>query len=277
MPTDISILDDRAVVAVEGPDARHLLQSLLTVEIDGIAAPRHAALLTPQGKIMFEFVLYPSGDDGVLIDIHESLAAEFVKRLTFYRLRAKATIEDRSQALKVGWAKDGGGLDADPRLAALGGRGLVASSQAEGLASGAEAFRRHRMDLGVAEMVHDYDPSDIFPHDAGLDLLMGVDFDKGCFVGQEVVSRMKHRGGARKRFLPVTLDGPAEKGAEIAAGERGLAVMGGSEANEGLALFRLDRLEEALAAGQSLKAGETLVTPRRPDWWPERIAGLGPA
>ncbi|MGE0230561.1 MAG: folate-binding protein YgfZ [Flavobacteriaceae bacterium] len=262
------ILEDRSVISVSGPDARSLLERLITVEAEGMTGPRHGALLTPQGKILFEFIVRPEGEDTLLLDVHNTLAAEFVKRLAFYKLRAKAEIADRTDDYAVVAAFDGDtDLPADPRIAALGGRAILPRGETQGLRPGAKAYARHRMTLGVAELVHDFASGDVFPHEASYDRLRGVDFDKGCFVGQEVVSRMQHRGTARKRFVPVSIAGDvAEARADVTAGGKVVGTMGGSSGDRGLALLRLDRLDEA--GSVPLECGGARLAAHPPEWLP---------
>lgn len=281
-----AILDDRTVVAVTGLPAREFLQGIVTVDIGDVApgAARHGALLAPQGKILFEFIVSHGGDDTLLLDGARPLAAELVRRLTFYRLRAKVEIGERDDLAVValwGGPPEVAGAFADPRLASLGWRAILpnveaAARLAEAGASIAERADYHarRIALGVPELGADFASGDLFPHEADLDQLAGVDFDKGCFVGQEVVSRMQHRGTARKRFVPVEISGELpEPGSAITAGGRALGTAGTAADGRGLALIRLDRLGEALAEGHSITAGTAEITPVRPHWarfdWPD--------
>ena len=197
------------------------------------------------------------------------LAGEFAKRLTFYKLRAKAEIADRTDDFAVvATIGNDSDLPADPRLASMGGRQIVTRKDARDLIEDAQSYARHRMTLGVAELIHDFVSGDIFPHEASYDLLKGVDFDKGCFVGQEVVSRMQHRGTARKRFVPVTVTGnrPA-MGTDITANGRVIGTMGGASEAIGLALLRLDRLEEA--GDGPLDCGDAKLAVHRQAWLPQ--------
>jgi tRNA-modifying protein YgfZ len=202
-----AILGDRAVVAVSGPAARDFLQGIVTVDIADVApgTARHGALLTPQGKILFEFMVTFGGDDAFLLDVARPLARDLVKRLMFYRLRAKVEIAARDDLTVVslwgGTAPDFEVAFADPRLAALGWRAILPADEAPvRLAQGGaeivdrSAYHAYRIALGVPELGADYATGELFPHESDLDQLAGVDFDKGCFVGQEVVSRMQHRG-----------------------------------------------------------------------------------
>lgn len=282
-----AILTDRAVVAVSGPEAGAFLQGIVTVDMEDVDAgrARHGALLTPQGKILFEFMVAP-GEEDYRLDVRAELAAEFIKRLMFYRLRAKAEIAQRDDlAVAALWGEDASpsslpGAFADPRLPALGYRAILpADDAARTLESAgarvadAAAYRAWRIALGVPELGEDYETGELFPHEADHDQLAGVDFDKGCFVGQEVVSRMQHRGTARKRFVPVSVTGdPPPRDSDITAEGRRLGNMASSADGRGLALIRLDRLGEAMANGQAIEAAGARLVPERPDWarfdWP---------
>jgi hypothetical protein len=282
-------LSDRVLIRVGGPEAQHFLQNLVTADIDEVdrEGARAGALLTPQGKILFDFLLYRSGD-GYLLDTPAATSADLLKRLTFYRLRAKVELEllgDDTGVIAV-W---GGSADLpdtlanvhDPRLAALGQRlaGSVSTirQSLDGADAGLEAYDAHRIRLGVPEGVKDFDYSDIFPHDADLDQLGGVSFSKGCYVGQEVVSRVQHRGTARKRFLQVESTSPLPvKGSDITAAGKSIGVLGSSatigERTFGLALLRLDKAAQAKDNGSPLQCGDAEILVRLPDWatftWP---------
>ena len=278
-------LSDRALIRVGGPEAQHFLQNLVTADIDALdtAGASAGALLTPQGKILFDFLIYRHAD-GYLIDTPVATAADFLKRLTFYRLRSKVDLEmlGAETGVLALWA---GTPDiapnaaqvsvSDPRLAALGQRlvGPVAMlSQALGDEdAGLQSYHAHRIRLGVPEGLQDYDYSDIFPHDADLDQLGGVSFSKGCYVGQEVVSRVQHRGTARKRFICVkstaTLPG---KGADITANGKTIGVLGSSasldQGTVGLALMRLDKVAQAKDNGSPLECGDAEILVSLPAW-----------
>jgi folate-binding protein YgfZ len=282
-------LEDRGVLRVAGDDATSFLQGLLTNDVEKVAVgeARYAALLTPQGKILFDFlVLRIAAETGAayLIDCPAAQAADLAKRLGFYRLRAKVTIADESANYAVfaiwddevspaakTWmagtspamtvAATDGYVFADPRDSRLGVRAILPRAKAAGVANASlEAYEAHRIGLGVPSGGADFAYADIFPHDANLDLLNGVDFEKGCYVGQEVVSRMRHRGGARKRIVRVTLAGAApERGAPIMAGDLTVGALGSAAAGQALALVRLDRVEDARNAGRGLTAGGVTV------------------
>jgi folate-binding protein YgfZ len=285
-----ALLADRMALRVRGPDAAKLLQGLITNDIakarDGAAI--HAGLLTPQGKILVDFFVVPSAD-GFLLEVAAGQEPDLMKRIVFYKLRAQAEIiEEPSYRVAAVWGgrpatlPEGAILYADPRLAALGYRVLLPASisvAALGCAEASEAdYHALRIRLGVPQGGLDYAYGDAFPHEALFDQLHGVDFKKGCYVGQEVVSRMEHRGTARKRVVPV--EGAAalpSPGTSIEAGTTALGNLGSVSGSHGLALMRLDRAEEALKAGIPLRAGEVTVTLDRPAWATFLATQAGPA
>ena len=269
-----AFLPDRGVVKVSGNDARDFLNGLLTTDVTLLrpGLGRFGALLTPQGKITTDFLITeaPSGHGGgFLIDCPRALAQALADKLGFYKLRAKVSVENLSDSLGVLAAWDGDAAlkpdlaFADPREVALGWRILVPETLAQKAADliGAElvdstAYDAHRIASGVPRGGLDFIYGDAFPHETNMDRLHGVDFDKGCYVGQEVVSRMQHRGTARTRTVRIILDGPApEPGAAILAGEKPVGVMGSTAGQHGLALIRIDRAADALEAGASLTSG----------------------
>lgn len=274
----IAELTDRGTIRVAGPDAPRFLQGLVTNDVDRVTqgAAVHTGLLTPQGKILFDFFLARSGD-GFLLDCARPVVADLVKRLTFYKLRAAVEIADESDARKIlaAWngapaSAEGWVAFADPRLAALGHRLIVpaeADIGAVACTAATEAdYHAHRIALGVPEGGRDYAFGDTFPHEADFDQLAGVDFAKGCFVGQEVVSRMEHRGTARKRVVPIEGAATLAAGAEITADGAPIGTVGSVADARALALVRLDRAEKALANGKALDAGGVQVRLRQPEW-----------
>jgi folate-binding protein YgfZ len=278
----VAQLDDRAVLRIAGPDAKTLLQNVVTNDIDGVEShgSGYGALLTPQGKILWDFVLHKQGD-GFAADVRAGEAEAFAKRLTLYRLRAKVEIAIQHElAAFVMWgdpaptpSQQGGGEAAsDPRLAALGRRWLAPKGSAATDASTAD-WHRHRIALAIPEGGIDFVFGDAFPFDAGMDSLNGVAFDKGCYIGQEVVSRMRHRGTARRRIVALHAKGKLpEPGAEIVAGERPLGRLGSSFDGKGIGLVRLDRLRAALDEHLPVRAGPEEVAVALPIWatygWP---------
>jgi folate-binding protein YgfZ len=263
------MLEDRGVVSVSGADAAGFLQGLLTNDVERLepGEARYAALLTPQGKILFDMIVVraPSANGAAyLLDCAAAQAADLAKRLGFYKLRAKVVVVDESATRTVAafWgskpgAIEGGLLYADPRDSRLGWRAIL--PRAVAAAVGTEHVKEYegwRIGVVAPKGGLDFAYGDVFPHDVNLDLLHGVDFDKGCYVGQEVVSRMKHRGVARRRVARVKLAGPAPApGAPVMDRELAVGVLGSSSGREALALLRLDRAEDAAAAGRTLSAG----------------------
>jgi folate-binding protein YgfZ len=289
-----ALLPERGVVKVAGEDARKFLNGLLTADIDKVTPQRaaFAALLTPQGKIMVDMIVAenPAADGGgYFLDVPRALAPTLVQRLNFYKLRAKVIVEDLSEVLGVmavwdGTATSEYGLSyADPRIAALGSRcmlppHLIADAAADLGATPLEAseYDAHRIALGAPRGGLDFHYGDAFPHEADMDQLNGVDFQKGCYVGQEVVSRVEHRGTARKRVVPVTFqDFAPEAGVRVMIGDVEAGVMGSSARGRGLAMLHLGRIGDALAAGQPIVSGGIALTPVKPDWarfgWPGEV------
>lgn len=271
-----SLLPSRAALKIGGPDAHKFLQGLITNDIGKVKGEDavHAGLLSPQGKVLFDFFLVAEGDI-FLADVAREKADELLNRLSFYRLRAAVEIgRDPSRQVAACWggkpAKPPGAIVyADPRLAALGYRVFLA--QGSGPAElGCEAaserdYHAFRIGQGVPEGGKDYAFGDAFPHEALFDQLNGVDFKKGCFIGQEVVSRMEHRGTARQRIVPVEGAGPLPApGTSIEAAGAPIGTLGSVAGRSGLALIRLDRAEEALARGAKLAAGGVGIALRRP-------------
>lgn len=258
------VLPDRAVLAVSGAEAGAFLDNVITVNVSGLPlhGARFGALLTPQGKIIVDFFIIRT-DDGFLIDCPRPHAADLLKKLTLYRLRAKVTITDVSEtyhiiALWNETAPNNGIAFEDSRLAALGWRVVSRRDEAHTVTSDVTAYDHQRIMCGVPIGGRDFIYGDAFPHEALMDCLNGVDFKKGCYVGQEVVSRMEHRSTARTRCVPVTfIDGVSSpEGAEAFAGERVIGVIGSVASNgHALARLRLDRVAEAQKAGEALHAG----------------------
>jgi folate-binding protein YgfZ len=269
----IARLADRAVVRVQGPDARALLHNVLTADMGRVDAhgSAYGALLTPQGKILFDFILHRL-DEGYAVDIRADQGDHFVKRLMLYRLRSKADISAAPDLSVFAQWGEPSAAPADPRLAALGSRWVAPASNVTPDAEPAD-WDCHRIGLAIPEGGVDFVFGDTFPHDAAMDSLSGVAFDKGCYIGQEVVSRMRHRGTARRRIVAVAGNGalPAP-GAEIMAGDRPLGRLGSSAGDIGIGLIRLDRARTALDAGQRLNVDGQDVTVELPGWatydWP---------
>jgi folate-binding protein YgfZ len=288
-----ALLADRGVVKVAGETAQAFLNGIITNDLaKAPGEPRFAALLTPQGKIVVDFIAIEAAAEdggGIFLDCPRALAGALTEKLRFYKLRAKVTIDDLSEALGVlaVWDTQGKGAEtdyglgfADPRLPDLGWRVLVPPQAAAEAAADlgaalvdAEAYDAHRIALGVPRGGQDFTYLDTFPHEADMDQLAGVDFNKGCYIGQEVVSRVEHRANARSRVVPVRYDGGAPvAGAEVMVGEKLVGVMGSGAQGRGLALLRLDRVADAITAGAPLVAGGVELRIVKPDWadfpWP---------
>ncbi|HYC17471.1 MAG TPA: folate-binding protein [Pseudolabrys sp.] len=286
-----ALLPDRGVVKVVGDDARRFLNGLVTNDVAAIAPgkPRFAALLTPQGKIIVDFIIAEaSAEDGgaFFLDCPRALAGTLVEKLNFYKLRAKVICEDLSEVLGV-MAVWGGTADSeyglsypDPRLPALGSRIMLpphlaakAAADLNATMVSSDSYEAHRIGLGVPRGGLDFIYGDTFPHEADMDQLGGVDFEKGCYVGQEVVSRVEHRASARSRVVPISYEEFApSSGLPIMAGDKQIGTLGSTAKGRGLALMRLDRVADALTAGIPLEAGGIAIRPSKPAWakfdWP---------
>ena len=280
-----ALLLDRGVVKVAGDNARNFLHGLVSADILNLTpgAARFCALLSPQGKIFADFIVAeaPAQDGGgFFLDVARALAKPLVDKLNLYKLRSRIMVEDLSEILGVLAAWDGnsaagiGLAYADPRLPALGLRVMIAPHRAADAAAGLGAslvdageYEAHRIALGIPKGDVDFAYGDAFPHEADMDQLGGVDFAKGCYVGQEVVSRMEHRGIARTRAVAVRYDGAAPAaGVAVVAGDRQVGTMGSAAAGHGLALLRLDRVADAASRGEELIAGGVAIRPIKPEW-----------
>jgi hypothetical protein len=288
----IALLPDRGVIGVEGEDAAKLLQGVITNDMAAFeagAAAIHAGLLSAQGKVLHAFfvVRRPGAGPGFLIETRRDATADLVKRLLLYKLRAKAEIKDLSSAFSVAalwggvWAQDTVPWPwdsdvstrpearplafKDPRHTALGARLILsmasdwAVAETGAAAASADDYHAHRIALGVPEAGRDYPLGDAFPHEADFDLLAGVSFTKGCFVGQEVVARMQHKSVVRKRVVRVEGDGMTP-GADVLLGDVPIGRIGSVAGARGLALIRLDRVAEGEDAGTPITAGGRSVT-----------------
>jgi folate-binding protein YgfZ len=253
-------LSDRAVISVSGPEAKSFLQGLITNDVQKLApdAPLYAALLTPQGKILFDFLLSET-EDTMFLDCAAHSADGLLKRLTMYRLRARVELARRSE-LAVLWNL-AQGLD-DPRWPALGKR-LVGAPQGTDAST---EYQTQRLALGIPEGA-DFGLDKMFALDAGLDELHAVSFEKGCYIGQELTARMKHRGTARKRLLCIVAENGSDlppSGTEVRAGSIALGEITAAYGQRGFALVRLDRWEEA--GSSEIYAGATVVRVIKPEW-----------
>jgi folate-binding protein YgfZ len=265
--SQIARLTDRAVLSVSGPEAKSFLQGLVTNDVEALAPdkPVYAALLTPQGKILFDFIIFEHLG-ALLLDVSARQRDALLKRLTMYRLRAKVDIAARDDLAVAANLSIAG---SDPRNPLLGSREIISS----GGGDGSEDYLAHRLALGIPEGA-DFGQDRMFALDADLDELHGVSFNKGCYVGQELTARMKHRGTARKRLLPIeTLGGEMLPGIEtaVATGGRNIGEISSVYGARGFALTRLDRLDEA--GDMAAEAGGVAVRIVKPSWlFPDEAA-----
>ncbi|MGE0740903.1 MAG: folate-binding protein YgfZ [Hyphomonadaceae bacterium] len=263
---------NRSLIRVSGPDARGFLQNLLTQDLDGLdtAGVLYAALLSPQGKIVADMNVWADAD-GVVLEADTSKGPDLLRRLSMYKLRANVVLADVNDAAQVIWS-DAPFADArpDPRFAngELGWRKLAPI--ADDAPNGDEVFEAQRLGIGVPDLARDAGPDEVFALEALLEELNGVAFQKGCFVGQENVSRMKRRATTRKKFCPVVFDGPALPfGAPIRVGEAELGTVRSGAAGRAIALVRLDRAHTATAPltadGRDIRLDPPpwLILPRR--------------
>ena len=262
MTTRIARLTSRALIRVGGPDARPFLHNLLTQDVDTLAEGelRFGALLSPPGRLLFDLFIFGE-PDAVLLDVAADRRDALIQRLSMYKLRADVTVDADDRPVFVGWNGAVEGFAIDPREPALGGRrygGEVETNATE------DDWQAHRLQVGVPDPSADAPSDKTYPIEADFDLLNGIDFQKGCFVGQETTSRMKRRGVIKNRMLPLEFDGPPPPfGAEILNGDlRAGEVLSGRD-GAAMALVRLDRLE-----GQLTVEGRP-VRVRRPGWLPE--------
>jgi folate-binding protein YgfZ len=276
----VVVLEDRALIEVAGPDALHFLQNVLTTDLEALPAgsARPGALLSPQGKILFDYLAFRKGDDGVLLDCRADIAADFVKRLTLYRLRAKASIEIRNQYVAVIWGEtesDRSDSDSssssndsitvqDSRFASVEVFRVYALEQKA--SSPLSAWTLLRIENGVVESGTDYELGDAFPHDVLFDQMQGVGFQKGCYIGQEVVSRMQHRGTARRRVLIAQGNAALSSGAEISAGGKAVGRVGSVVGKSALAIARIDRVKSAMDDALALFSDGVELSLSIPSW-----------
>jgi tRNA-modifying protein YgfZ len=280
-------LDDRALISVEGAEAETFLQNIVTTDLTVLAEgeARPGALLSPQGKILFDFLISRGGEDRFLLDCHDALADDFVRRLMLYRLRAKVTIERQDRPfVTVSWEIDSG---SSPETADGLGDGRFPESAKvlrhyapplSAATASEDAWQALRIENGVAESGFDYAAGDAFPHDVLLDENGGVGFKKGCYIGQEVVSRMQHRGTARRRVM-IAAGALPGTGTEILADGRPIGTLGTVVRGTGLAIVRIDKVKEALDGGKPITAGGADVVLRIPPQakyrFPEAAAAEG--
>lgn len=260
MTTLIARLDSRALIRVAGPDARPFLHNLLTQDVETLADGelRFGALLSAPGRVLFDLFFRREGD-AVLLDVAAARRQALLQRLTLYKLRAQVTVEADERPVLAAW--DGPlptGFASDPRLPALGGRGQgdAPSTDSE------DDYQAHRLAQGVPDSDADVPFDTAYPIEANFDLLNGIDFQKGCFIGQETTSRMKRRGSIKNRMLPIAFDGPPPPfGAEVLNGELRAGDVRTGREGSAIALLRLDRLEGVLTVdGRPVTVGT-------PEWF----------
>jgi tRNA-modifying protein YgfZ len=254
---------DRAVIRVTGEQARDFLNGLITCNMAHVSKDHAAfgALLSPQGKVLFDFLILQDGDDPhiFLLDCAKDHASALVERLIFYRLRTKITFTIDDRALPVaGWGNDPAPMSSvpDPRHLEMGWRMISDLTSSLSARDHLEDYHAHRISLKVPEGDKDFAFGEVFPHDVMMDVLNGVDFTKGCYVGQEVVSRMQHRGTARTRMVIVEYDREPvpKRGCEIMADGRMIGTTGSHIGLTGMAMVRMDKVQKALEQGNSLTA-----------------------
>ena len=262
MTPRIARLSSRALIRVSGPDTRSFLHTLLTQDVESLAPGdlRFGGLLSPPGRLLFDLFLWGE-DEAVVLDVAADRREALLARLGMYKLRAKVTVEADDGAVFAAW---GGvlppGFVPDPRLPELGGRRYGGDPEPDATE---DEYQVHRLAVGVPDPAADAPSDKTYPIEANFDLLNGIDFRKGCFVGQETTSRMKRRGAIKTRMLPLAFEGPPPPfGAEVLNGElRAGQVLSGVD-GAAMAALRLDRLEGELTVdGRAVQL-------RRPDWMP---------
>lgn len=268
-----ALLKDRALIIVSGPDAEHFLQNILTTDLDalGNGEAKPGALLTPQGKILFDFLISRAGENAFRIECRADVSDDFIRRLMLYKLRAKIEIAKSEQTLvTVAWGKESIASESDSTAVAdrrFGDEGVTRFYAGTADTGDIAAWQAFRIAHGIAESGPDYALGDAFPHDVLLDEMGGVGFKKGCYVGQEVVSRMQHRGTARRRVLIVEAGLPLPPvGTELTVEGRSVGTLGSSAGTSGLAIARIDRVKAALDVGQPILAADAPVTLTIPAW-----------
>jgi len=240
----VTLRSDRAVLRFSGRDAHKLLNDVVTGHVVAEPGPaRWWALLSAQGKIQAEGLVGWDGD-AFWLDVHETVAESFLKRMRLYKLRAELTMEDLRASHRVGWSAEppqAGIVHADSRAGGIGYRVIDTIENAAGWEADTTPYLAARIAAGVPEQGADFVADSTFAHDIGMDILGGIDFDKGCYVGQEVVSRMKHRGTARRRPVIVAASS-AEAGMPVLVGEREAGTVGAVADGKAVGIVRLDRI-----------------------------------
>lgn len=274
-----AFLPDRAIIHVSGTGATDFLQNLITPDLPSLpeGEARAGALLTPQGKIMFEFLIWRDGE-GYALETGGDQQDALLRRLTLYKLRAPVELKaDPDRGVSVFWNEaPPEGAISDSRFAAAD----IDLFREPGTSACGDAatYNALRVAHGIVVAGADYALQDAFPHDVLMDVNGGVSFKKGCFVGQEVVSRMKHRGTARRRVVIVSAETalPAA-GTDITAGGKSIGTLGTVSGNKGLAIIRTDRAADAMASGTDITADGVTVTVALPAWSGLSFPDAGPA
>lgn len=264
----VAHLEDRAVIAIAGPDARPFLQGLITNDVERLEPGKgiYAALLTPQGKVLFDFFLV-EGDGAILMDCLAESRQALLKRLSLYKLRSKVVIEPRDQlAVLATW--DGSSTPSaisypDPRLPELGRRAIIAKGEMRSDLLRGDNYRDHRLALGIPES-RDFGSDKMFALDADLEELHAVDFDKGCYVGQELTARMKHRATARKRLIPIEFSQSGPHDPQLTMNGKEIGEIVSDYGRQGFAHIRLDRLNDVGPAVP--RSGQQDVKLIKPSW-----------
>lgn len=259
---------DRRLIRVSGPDRVSFLQNLLTQDVEGLASVRYGALLNAQGKVSVDMLIW-SMNDAFILETDLRFGDDLLRRLGLYTLRAQVSVEEVRDLGAVFSEQLFDGALADPRMpeGALGYRKLAPRDEALKVQNGDVILRALTVQQGVPNLAEDAKPEEIFAGEALLDELNGVDFQKGCFVGQENVSRMKRRATTRKKFCRIAYEGAAlEYGAAINAGDADIGAVRSATGNRAIALLRLDRAMEASERGVTLTAGGREIRLDPPSW-----------
>ena len=285
-----ALLDDRGILAVSGPDRRPFLQGLVSNDVDkvGPTASRYAALLTAQGKYLHDFMMVEAGES-IWLDAEAARLGDLKRRLSMYRLRARVSLDERSdlavaaifgagEAAILGLPSEPGAARplgsgvafVDPRLASLGARAILPREKARAVLAdagvaetGFDTYDRLRLSLGIPDGSRDLVLEKSILLESGFDELNGVDWQKGCYIGQELTARTRYRGLVKKRLTPVRIEGPAPpSGAAVTADGREIGEMRSSRGGLGLALLRIEPVRE----GKILAAGQSILVPVRPAW-----------
>ncbi|MEM0907157.1 MAG: folate-binding protein [Pseudomonadota bacterium] len=249
---DVSLLPGRTVIAVGGEDRHRFLDGLLTAGVEDLAPGdlRYGALLTPQGKIITDMMIFGEADR-IVLDVPSEGAADLVRRLSLYKLRADVTVRETDEVVLIGFGDEVRESAAhDPRAPTLGVRFVAPAESGEVNVPVLDRYFAARVAAVVPDAPDDIRLGEAFPHDANMDLTGGVDFKKGCFVGQEVVSRMRHRGTARRRTVAVRGEGPLpDAGEAFTVNGKPVGQMGGGRGGSGLAVLRIDKVAGHVEAG----------------------------